>query len=371
MNRSSVIYRRFVAIVSIACALVLIARSSMAWSAGPSNPMSSVEWEKIVAAAKHEGKLVLSGAPGELWRDALVRPFEQKYPEIKIEYTGLNGRDFWPKVKKEHDIGKHLWDLRIGGPDALNDLSLMLPVRPLLMPENADDGKWLGGLDGLFIDEQNSYIPGFLAYAASPITVNRDFIPESQLSTPEQLLDPKFKGKIVLNDPRGGAGLGYLTVLLKAYGEDYIRKLLTQQNIVVTRDNRQMTEWLVRGKYPIAIGDDSTNMFKFQKAGLGLNIKDLDNGAIGLSMGFGGVMYLDRAPHPNAAKVYINWLLSAEGQKQVTQKVKLNSRRLDVPPADPGTAVNPKKMSQYVAHQEFELLAVRNRAKELASELIK
>src|SRR5262245_17681074 len=44
-------------------------------------------WERTVAAAKSEGKLVLSGPPGSLWRDGLLT-FEQDYPDIKIDFTG-------------------------------------------------------------------------------------------------------------------------------------------------------------------------------------------------------------------------------------------------------------------------------------------
>src|ERR671932_356630 len=61
---------------------------------------SQAEWDRTMAAARQEGKLALSGPPGQLWRDALLT-FERDYPEIKVEFTGQNSRDFWPRVAQE------------------------------------------------------------------------------------------------------------------------------------------------------------------------------------------------------------------------------------------------------------------------------
>src|SRR5438105_3054497 len=69
-------------------------------------------WEQTVAAAKSEGKLVLSGPPGPLWRDGLLT-FEQDYPDIKIDFSGQNSRDFWPRLFQERAAGQYLWDLRV------------------------------------------------------------------------------------------------------------------------------------------------------------------------------------------------------------------------------------------------------------------
>jgi ABC-type glycerol-3-phosphate transport system substrate-binding protein len=75
---------------------------------------------------------------------------------------------------------------------------------------------------------------------------------------------------------------------------------------------------------------------QFQAQGLGQNIKRFDGDIKALSgdTGFGTVSLMDKAPHPNAAKVYINWLLSKAGQSE-WGKVLRNSRRLDVAPGQP------------------------------------
>lgn len=332
------------------------------------------EWEKIVAAAKAEGKLVMASAPSELYRDALVTPFQEKYPEIQIEYTGSNGRDFWPKLMQERTVGQYLWDISIIGTDAIGwekAKEVSEPIRPLLRPELMKDEVWVGGLDMLFMDKENEYFPGFLGYSQNPVTVNRDFLSEEEITSPEQLIDPKFKGKIVIQDPRGGAGLGSLAIMYAHYGEEYVRKLLTEQDTVVTSDNRQIVEWVVRGKYPIGIGFDSTNLLLFQEKGLGLNIKDLQEGPVKLSRGFSSTVLLKDAPHPNAAKVYLNWLYSKEGQSRVAELLKLNSLMVGVEPGDKNAVVETNQLERYIPHQSEELGETRRISQKLAQELIK
>ena len=378
---------------SLRLSVLVVALLVGGWACAPAAPTSSgapaqpaaaagsgagtvqAEWDRTVAAAKQEGRLALSGPPGQLWRDALLT-FERDYPEIKVEFTGQNSRDFWPRLFQERAAGQYVWDLRVGGPDPqvyeARDQGMLDPVRPLLvLPEVADDSKWLGGLDGLFADKDNQYLPGFLAYTRTTIMVNRDTIPEADLASQQQLLDPRWRGRIVLQDPRGGAGLGVLAVLLAGNGEEYVRDLLTKQEPVVTGDNRQQAEWVVRSRYPIGIGLGNDQLITFEQQGLKFNVKPIVEGPKGLNIGFGGIQLINRGPHPNATKVFINWLLSQKTQSQLAKTVEANSRRLDVPPVIPEEMPDPNRMAEYIPHQEEELLPVRHRAVQLATELIK
>lgn len=315
------------------------------------------EWDDIVAAAKKEGKIVIAGDPTEAWRKSLVDLFQEDYPEIKVEYTGINGRDFYPRVKQERELGKHLWDLRTGGVTSLYAAKkdgFLEPIRPMLRPEIADESKWIGGLDGLFMDTENKYMLAYTMYIDPTVFVNRDFISESELSSSEQLLDPQFKGKIVIQNPTGGVSFQALASMGFMYGESFVRDLLSSQNVVVTDDNRQQAEWVVRGKYPIAIGLIDTQLIPFQQQGLGKNITFLKDKVIPVTSGFGGLSLLKDAPHPNAAKVYINWLLSKETQIKLTRNVLLNSKRTDVPPVSPNLAVDPAKIEQYRQYSREE-----------------
>lgn len=345
----------------------------------PATPVANspweAEWKKTVAAAKREGKAVLSGPPGEDWRKALLS-FERDFPDIRVEYIGSNSRDFWPRLLRERELGQYLWDLRVGGPDpqvfAARDRGVLDSVRPLLLlPEVVDEGKWFGGFKGLFVDKERKYIAGFLAYASAAIFVNRDVISEAEFRSDADLLNPRWKGKIVLQDPRGGAGLGSMTVLLAVHGEPFVRDLLSQQNVVVTSDVRQQAEWVVRGRYPIGIGVLPDQLLNLKEQGLKLNVQRLKEGSVGFSTGFGGIQLINRAPHPNAATVFINWLLQQKTQSRLTQALRLNSRRLDVPPGDLESVIDAKRIQDYVPHQSEELLPLRQRSVALAAKLLR
>src|SRR5215210_5270814 len=73
-------------------------------------------WEQLVAGARQEGRVTVSIPPGQLWRDA-IGTFQQDYPGIQLEATGVNSRDFWPRVFQERQGDVYAWDLRVGGPD--------------------------------------------------------------------------------------------------------------------------------------------------------------------------------------------------------------------------------------------------------------
>ena len=170
---------------------------------------------------------------------------------------------------------------------------------------------------------------------SSPVYVNRDLVPESEIRTERDLLDPKWKGKIVIQDPRGGAGLGFLATFLKVHGEQFVRDLLSQ-DLVVTGDNRQLAEWIVRGRYPVSIGLRSYDLLVFQQEGLGKNVRPVRTvEALPLSIGSGSIQALTQPPHPNATKVFSNWLMTQRTQQALSQATGDKSRRTDVPPASP------------------------------------
>lgn len=364
------------------CLVVILGACAPAEQSSPTVPSSTgsteagweSEWEETVAAARREGTVAISGPTRELWRKALMT-FEQDFPEIEVQYTGANSRDFWPRVYRERELGQYLWDLRVGGPDpqvyAAKDKGVLDPVRPLLLlPEVVDESKWAGGLDGIFFDKEKKYVVGFANFVSFMVYVNRDIIPETEFNSIEDLTNPRWKGKIVIQDPRGGAGLNSLQVMLKLYGEDFLKDLLTKQDLVVTSDLRQETEWLIRGRYPIAIGLVPDAFLVFQEQGLKFNIKSLKDSGRSVSTGTAGIQLLNRTLHPNAAKVYINWLLTKEVQTRISAATNQNSRHLEVPPADPEAVPDPQRLDAYIPSQVEELLPIRQRAQQLTIELL-
>ena len=106
-------------------------------------------------------------------------------------------------------------------------------------------------------------------------------------------------------------------------------KQLAKQ-LVVTRDERQGAEWVATGKYPLATGISDTETRTFAKKGAPIDqIAHLKEGA-NLTCGWGTANLLTHAPHPNAAKVYLNWLLSKDGQLAWQSQTNDNSARTDI-----------------------------------------
>jgi len=342
----------------LALAVGLVAASALAAQA--QDWPGKADWDKTVAAAKKEGKVVLSGPVGNGWREALTS-FEKDYG-IKAEFTSANGADFWPRYEQEQKLGKSLWDLRISAPDA-NSYELLArgdriaDLRSMIvLPDVTGDKNWAGGYDSIYSDKTRKYFIGFGLVGGPLAWVNRDFIKESELSSMDQLTDPKFKGKVTTLDWRGGSASNNFALLLndKKYGPDYINGLV-KNGIVLTSNNRQQIDWLIRGNYPIAISVTSNILFNMKETGLAQNVVPLQ-GPQKYSSSFGGLIAFQNPPNPNAAKVYANWVLTQKAQAAIADAANYNSRRTDVKPGEPATVVDMSRINDYVNTQSEEML---------------
>jgi iron(III) transport system substrate-binding protein len=330
-------------------------------------------WEQTLAAARKEGSVVVSASSSELMRKVFTS-FEQDYPGIKVEYHAGNLRDFRLRVDKERELGQYLWDVRIGGTDASTyqwkDKGVLDPIRPLMaLPDIVNDATWIGGIDSLFGDKEKRYVLHFTSYNFGGPLVDRDVVSEKDFNSAKDLIDPRWKGKIVMQDPRsGGAGNAALAAYIGKYGEQFARDLLSKQDIVISDNKRQMAEWLVRKRYPIVIGMGSDDTIaQFQQQGLGKNVKNVLVDAAADD----GIILFNKAPHPNAAKVYLNWLLSKKTQAKLAELASLNSRRIDVKPGNPALALDPKRIDQYLQTSNEDVQHLKFKAQQIAKEFVK
>lgn len=339
----------------------------------------TAEWEKVLAAAKKEGKVVVSGSTGDGFRNAMLA-FQKTYPDIQVEFTGVKGSDFAPKIIAEREAGQYLWDVVLGGSrtpiTTFKPKGILDPLKPALMlPGVLDNSKWVGGLDAAWNDNARQYVFGPEAGFMPTVMVNRSVVPESELNTIEQLVDPKWKGKIVTGNLRAAAGVPTVMIssFIVAKGEAWTRRFL-DQDLTIMNDERAVIESAVRGSHPIMLMVAPGMLASFrdpQVEGLIENIKPVDlygpGGAVSDS-GTGNIVLINKAPHPNAAKVFINWQLSKEGQQAWVEATNSNSRRLDVPgPAETALKPNVKYVDTY--KEEFE--QYRTKGSDIAKELIK
>lgn len=330
-------------------------------------------WDDLVAAAKQEGTLTVYGPPGGTFRTIHVENFQKAYPDIKLDYQGANGSQQAPKLVAERQAGKFIADLYIGGATspigALLPIDALDPVEPALVhPEVTNKANWFKN-EYMFMDKAQKYIFTFIGNAgATALLVNTQGVDKSQLKTWRDLLDPKWKGKIASGDPSvSGTAVGALADIaaVPQYGADFVRKLYSKETgIVVTADDRQLTDWVAQGVYPIAIGVRDIE----QVMQLGLPIEEVPLDVVTLSPAFGNVTLMNKAPHPNAAKLYLNWMLM-KGPQQEYQKLRNDaSLRMDIgrEGVKPGDVPDPSKT--YVNTQKEEFSPLRGEMRKIVKE---
>lgn len=303
-----------------------------------STAASAQTWDEVVQAANREGEVHVHGGPGRVYTDILTTGFKKAYPGIKLIYSGSPGREAIPQITRERQAGIYNWDVYVGGtPSILQSLlpaGAFAPLRPtLLLPEVLDDKSWRNGFDAGWSDTGKTFTYAFDFTMDPVVYVNWDYVSRDDLRTFKDLLKAQFADKIVWTDPRvPGEGVFVAQVMMINFGLEYVTDILSKQKIVYTNNRRQNAEWVVRGRYPIGFATSPEDLALFREQGLGKNIGVFNGDITKLvgGAGFGTVSFMDRAPHPNAAKVYINWLLSKAGQADWKQSQR-NSRRLDVP----------------------------------------
>ena len=161
-------------------------------------------------------------------------------------------------------------------------------------------------------------------------------VKRGEIKSYRDLLDPKWKGKMMMRDPRvSGSGNDKFVFyyLHKDLGPEFIRAL-AKQDIKIMRDDQTELTWLAEGRYSILIGGSSASTLAMRERGV-TNIGMVGAGQLKegghIVPGWAAVALFNKAPHPNAAKIYINWILSKETMTEIAKVGGYASLRLDVP----------------------------------------
>jgi len=297
------------------------------------------EWEKTLEAAKREGRVVIYGPPGSNRRQALVDAFQRSYPEIRVEYIAGSGREQGPRVLAERKAGKFLVDLHIGGTTTMSALlkpaGALEPIRPYLVSAEVTRASNWFGKRLWFADNEEQFNLMFQGGVSNIIAINTRLVEGKEIASYWDLLKPKWRGKIVSSDirqPGPGGGQSRFLYSHPALGPEFFKRLFGEAELTLSLDRRQMADWLAQGKYAANIFPDSAEIEKAMDIGLPVGIvlsENLKEGAP-LSAGFGSVAVFHQAPHPSATKIYLNWLLSREGQTAWQKFVGEPSLRTDI-----------------------------------------
>lgn len=317
------------------------------------------DWEQAKQAGSKEGEVVLYGPHlpffGKIWEQ-----FQKAHPGIKVTSEPGRGADHLKRVSAERRAGIYKVDLVMGGGNVLHGFAanVLDPIPPiLLLPEVTRESVWFGKKLRLTDKEQKAILSFSESAKTSTIAYNTKAVNPKEIQAWKDLLNPKWKGKIAGFDPRvsGGGDPFRFFQVTPEFGAEFITRLARDMEIVFTRDMNQGLDWLASGKYELYLG---SALFTLEAKEKGLPVDIVPHSMKdGETMGLGGVCcvaLINKAPHPNATKVFLNWLLSKEGQTLWQRFSKTNSLRVDIPKTDVHEAFVPKDGVKYFMATSYQ-----------------
>ena len=262
---------------------------------------SSSEWGRVVDAAKREGKVVLySALVGAPSTERIAEAFEAKYG-IPIETLEARASELLERVRTEQASGRSLGDVSYNGSTATERQML----DSIFVPH--------GGLSSASrlaepFRSDGTRVPAFVIHFG--ILVNTELVkPSDEPRSWNDLLGPRWKGKILADDVHPvGSGSLFFQATYGKLGRPFHEKLAAQDPSF-TRDPRGSQRRVARGEYPLFLPSSLAAMKELE--GLPLKTVIPSEGAI-------YVLYqtavFKNAPHPNAARLFMDFLLSDEAQ---------------------------------------------------------
>ena len=299
----------------------------------PALAATTPEMEALIKAAQQEGSVVLDGPPLEKAREAITAGFAKRYG-ITVNYVSSGGPRSAARVRAERAAGRYLVDVFLTGPDTVlltaKPAGWLDKIEPALVdPEVTDGSKWKDG--HLWFGDPDHTILRVLAFVTPTVAVNAKLTKADEIRSYKDLLDSKWQGKMIAKDPTvTGAGASLISYLYLNFGPDYVRDLYQKQKPFVSRDARQAAQSLAQGAYPIWIGPDVHESLHLKSIGYPIEFVFPGDGPKVLSGGYGFLSLINKAPHPNAAKLLINWLAGPEGEKAYAESSEFVSLRTDI-----------------------------------------
>jgi len=273
---------------------------------------ADAEWKATLAKAKTQTLvLVNQGSPAY---DKMLEAFTKKFG-IKVDATVARPTVILPRVKTEQANGQYLWDIWWATTSNMTSVAapagMLQPFEPfLILPEVKDVSQWRHP-DYIYGDATkmvftHSHEVSFSAYR------NIDVVKELDTDKVDNLLDPRLKGKIVMRDAsQPNAGAWSLAPLYKAKGAAFVTKFLKDQQPRVMENPQQIDSAIMRGGAAVAFGMQGSAYSQCVKDNGCKNVKPIEHLAAASSR---GLSVFKNAPNPEAAKIFINWVLSKEGQ---------------------------------------------------------
>jgi len=313
--------------------IVLLMLTMLAPRAMAQAPDWQKTWDETLAAARAEGKVVVAAPPDPQVRQSLPAAFKARFG-ITLEYLSARSTDSATKLRAERAAGLYTVDAVLAGVQTMATVlfreKMLDPLKPvLLLPEVVDGSRWKSG-KLWFADPEQQYVLRIFNTVNRAFTINTREVKPEEIRFVRDLLDPKWKGRISFMDPTiSGTGSNQAAQLYVQLGEDFIRRLFIDQRTMISRDRRQLTDGLARGTYPISFGAEEGELQRLRKEGLPVSAMYRLEDMQGSLSGGDQVGLFNHAPHPNAAKIFVNWIATKEGNEIFGQALGMVPARND------------------------------------------
>jgi iron(III) transport system substrate-binding protein len=320
---------------------------------GATQPASAQEnWDAVVAAAKKEGKVVFYNNLQPNGIEPLLSKFREEYPEIQTEMIRLGSNPLIERFATEFSAGRNLSDVLITFPDKrIYDGMKAGWAAKWTPPEAKNFAPELLEDDMLFTLQQ----------AREAIIWNKAAVPAGQEPKDwTDLFDPKWKGKVGMNPPWRSISIQQVIALWedKLNLGDTAQKL-KDNDVRFFEGSGGIIQAVIRGDVQIAeLTDLPLNPLLDDGAPVGFVYP-----ASGTTLSSNKAFVAAKAPHPNAAKVFLNWLMSEKGQEYLQQYAGLPVTRNGAPPlsqlpatkdlknaVDGETILTPERQEKMVDH---------------------
>lgn len=269
--------------------------------------------------AKVEGELMLYGTTQIAQMHIMIKHFEKKYPFLKVKYYRAGGEKIAQRIVAEARAGRHLADVhQVSGAE-----TLMLKKMGFLGRYESKERKYIRDI----YKDKDGYWTG--AYAnLELIGYNKGMVASKEAPRSHRdLLDPKWKGKIGMDQTDVEWYITQLHLLGESKGREFM-KSFAKQEVQLRRGHTLLAQLLAAGEFQLlmTLRDNTGYMLMKNEAPIDWVAIEpvIPNPASGSSLS-------KKPPHPNAARLWIDFILSREGQG-VLRGFGRNITRTDLDP---------------------------------------
>jgi iron(III) transport system substrate-binding protein len=270
------------------------------------------KWEtRTYQAAKQEGRAVWYSVDPKPTEEALIQAFRKRYPGIALERQAGRGSELAAKIRTEQDARRVVADFYPVASSVTRSLAADGRIEHFIPPLAMEPGvRWF--VDPLVDEKEFSGkpFPFVLGHSPCGIMINTRLVPPGkEPKSWKDILDPQWRGNIIFHDPRvGGYGNRTWFSMRAIYGEAFLKQLVAQ-DLVLERQYNLMAMGVARGEYSIGVGVTPREVAPVESAPVKYYAA-----AEGTPLTVATAVLVKGAPHPNAAKLFLNFLLSKEAQ---------------------------------------------------------